>query len=57
VIEDVGALIDFSLRTQGDQLVMTIDGSDAALTVSVDGNAMETRSGGKTRRRRAVIAR
>jgi hypothetical protein len=57
VIEDVGALIDFSFRTQGDQLVMTIDGSDAALTVSVDGNAMEIRSGGKTRRRRAVIAR
>lgn len=28
VIENFGAMIDFSYRTQGDQLVMTIDGTD-----------------------------
>lgn len=39
-------------------LVMQMnDGSDAALTVSVQGNAMEIRSGGKTARLRAVVAR
>jgi hypothetical protein len=39
-------------------LVMQMNsGSDAALTVSVDGNAMEIRSGGKTMRLRAVIVR
>ena len=39
-------------------LVMQMnDGSDGALTVSVQGNAMEIRGGAKTVRLRAVVAR
>jgi len=50
VIEDFGALIDFSFRTQGDQLVMTIDGTDLRSRYAIDDGKLTLRGDDGTQR-------